>query len=57
MPAAGVLLRARACGVNPGYPIGRHYPGLEDCLLVALTERRTPADVDRLVETLSEVAR
>jgi hypothetical protein len=28
---------------------------MDDVLLVALTEKRTPADVDRLVEVLAEV--
>jgi glycine dehydrogenase subunit 1 len=44
---------ARARGVHPGYPLGRDYAGLDDALLVAVTERRTPADVDRLVEALA----
>ena len=29
--------------------------GMEDCLLVAVTERRTPADIDRLAGVLAEV--
>ena len=41
----------------PGYPLGRDYPGLDDVLLVALTEKRTPADVDRLADVLAEVTR
>src|SRR5262249_43782626 len=28
---------ARRRGVNPGYPLGRDYPGLDDALLVAVT--------------------
>ena len=44
---------ARAQGVNPGYPLGRDYPGLDDALLVAVTEKRTLADIDRLVEALA----
>jgi hypothetical protein len=28
---------------------------MDDVLLVALTEKRTPADVDRLAEVLAEV--
>ncbi len=51
-----VIRKARARGVHPGYALGRDYPGLDDCLLVALTERRTVADVERLVETLRQVA-
>ncbi len=54
--ARDVIRDARAHGVHPGYAIGRDYAGLEDALLVAVTERRTPADVDRLVDVLVEVA-
>jgi glycine dehydrogenase subunit 1 len=39
---------ARADGVNPGYRLGRDYPEHPDGLLVAITERRTRADIDRL---------
>jgi glycine dehydrogenase subunit 1 len=44
---------ARAQGVNPGYPLGRDYPGLDDALLVAVTEKRTIEEIDRLVEVLA----
>ena len=57
IPAREVVRRAREHGVHPGYPLGRAYPGLDDVLLVALTEKRTPGDVDRLAEVLAEVAR
>jgi hypothetical protein len=39
--------------VHPGYALGRDYEGLDDALLVAVTERRTPADIDRLVAALA----
>ena len=45
---------ARARGVHPGYALGRDYAGLDDTLLVAVTERRSPADIDRLVEALAD---
>jgi glycine dehydrogenase subunit 1 len=54
-PAHAVIRDARGRGVHPGYALGRDYPGMDDVLLVALTERRTPADVDRLAEVLEEV--
>jgi glycine dehydrogenase subunit 1 len=44
----GVFERARAAGVNPGYRLGRDYPEYEDGLLVAITERRSRADIDAL---------
>ena len=43
-------------GVHPGYTLGRDYPGMDDCLLVAVTEKRSTADIDRLVDVLVEVA-
>jgi glycine dehydrogenase subunit 1 len=54
-PARDVIRDARGLGVHPGYALGRDYPGLDDVLLVALTEKRTPADVDRLAAVLQEV--
>ncbi len=55
--ARDVIRAARERGVHPGYALGRDYPGMDDVLLVALTEKRSPADVDRLVDVLAEVAR
>jgi glycine dehydrogenase subunit 1 len=55
-PAEEVVRAAKAKGVNPGYPLGRDFPELEDGLLVSLTERRSPADVERLAEVLAEVS-
>ena len=54
-PARDVIRDARALGVHPGYALGRDYEGMDDVLLVALTEKRTPADIDRLAEVLGEV--
>ena len=54
-PAREVIRDARALGVNPGYAIGRDYPGMDDVLLVAVTEKRTPEDVERLAQVLAEV--
>jgi glycine dehydrogenase subunit 1 len=55
VPAEELVRRARAHGVHPGYPLGRDYPGMDDVLLVALTEKRTVEDVDRLASVLREV--
>ncbi len=51
--AREALSAARARGVYAGYPLGRDYPGLDDVLLVAVTEKRTVEEIDRLVEALS----
>jgi glycine dehydrogenase subunit 1 len=54
-PAREVIRDARERGVHPGYAIGRDYEGMDDVLLVAVTEKRSPADVDRLAEVRDEV--
>jgi glycine dehydrogenase subunit 1 len=54
--AREVVRDARARGVHPGYALGRDYEGMDDVLLVAVTEKRTPADIDRLADVLAEVA-
>jgi glycine dehydrogenase subunit 1 len=46
------IAAARAQGVHPGYALGRDYEGLDDALLVAVTEKRKPAEIDRLAEVL-----
>ena len=53
--AGEVIAAARQRGVHPGYALGRDYEGLDDVLLVAVTEKRTPAEIDRLAEVLAEV--
>jgi glycine dehydrogenase subunit 1 len=53
--ARDVVKAARAQGVHPGYALGRDYAGVDDALLIAVTEKRTPADIDRLARVLAEV--
>src|SRR5215211_1396083 len=36
--------------------LGRDYAGMDDALLVCVTEKRTPAEIDRLTAVLEEVA-
>ena len=55
MPAADLIRACRERGVNPGYPLGRDYAGLDDVVLVALTEKRSAEDVERLAEVVGEV--
>ncbi|MGE3139995.1 MAG: aminomethyl-transferring glycine dehydrogenase subunit GcvPA [Thermoleophilia bacterium] len=51
-PVEAVVERCAAEGVNAGYPLGRDYPEHADGLLVAITERRSRADIDRLADVL-----
>jgi glycine dehydrogenase subunit 1 len=52
-PAEEAIRAARAQGVHPGYALKRDYAGMEDALLVCVTEKRTAADIDRLAEVLA----
>jgi glycine dehydrogenase subunit 1 len=51
-PVEAVIDRCLAAGINPGVPLGGE--GHENGLLVAITEQRTRADIDRLAEVLGE---
>jgi glycine cleavage system P protein (glycine dehydrogenase) subunit 1 len=51
-PVAAVIERCAAEGVACGVPLGGDYAEFEDGLLVAITERRSRADIDRLAEVL-----
>jgi glycine dehydrogenase subunit 1 len=51
-PVERVIARCAAQGVNPGYALGRAYPEYRDGLLVAITERRTRAEIDQLADVL-----
>ena len=52
-PVDRVIARCREEGLNPGYALARDYPELKDGLLVAITERRTRTDIDRLADVLA----
>jgi glycine dehydrogenase subunit 1 len=49
-PVERVIERCRRDGVNPGLSLGPL--GYEDGLLIAITERRTRTDIDRLADVL-----
>src|SRR5207249_479151 len=51
--ARDVVRDALAEGIHPGYALGRDYPGMDDVLLVAVTERRTKDEIERLAEVLA----
>ena len=52
-PTNRVIARCQEQGINPGYALGRDYPEYDNGLLVAITERRTKADIDRLADALA----
>jgi glycine dehydrogenase subunit 1 len=47
-----VIDRITARGYVPGFPLGRYYPGLENGLLVACTEKTSDEDIGILAEML-----
>jgi glycine cleavage system P protein (glycine dehydrogenase) subunit 1 len=51
-PVTAVLDRCAAEGIGAGYPLGREYPEHENGLVVAITERRSKRDIDRLADVL-----
>lgn len=51
-----LLQDALEAGFLAGIPLGRWYPELSDCFLVAVTEKRTKHEIDRLVEVLTDAS-
>jgi glycine dehydrogenase subunit 1 len=49
----GLLKSALDAGYLAGLPLGRWYPELADCVLIAVTERRTKQEIDGLAHTLT----
>jgi glycine dehydrogenase subunit 1 len=53
--AAECVGRMVELGFAAGFPVGRYYPGMENYLLVAVTEKRTKYEIGRLAEALEAV--
>ena len=47
-----VMEHAQRQNIFAGIPLGRWYPRLADCLLVAVTEKRTREEIERLVAAI-----
>lgn len=48
---AGMMIER---GFAAGFPLGRYYPGMENHLLVAVTEKRTKHDIGYFAEALED---
>jgi glycine dehydrogenase subunit 1 len=48
-----LLASAVESGFFAGVPLGRWYPGLADCFLVTVTEKRTKEEIDQLADCLT----
>jgi glycine dehydrogenase subunit 1 len=51
----GLVEAAQAQGIFAGVPLRRWYPDLADCLLVAVTEKRTKREIDRLADVANSM--
>ena len=49
----GALAACRDDGIQAGIPLGTWFPDHDDCLLVAVTEKRTKDEIDRLASHAS----
>jgi glycine dehydrogenase subunit 1 len=54
-PVDSVIAACQDRGVNPGFALEHDYPEYPGGLLVAITEQRSRADIDRLADTLGDV--
>ena len=53
-PAAEIVARLLDAGVAAGVPLGAYYPGMDDALVVTVTEKRTRTEIDALAGLLEE---
>lgn len=53
--AAEAVTRLIEKGFAAGFPLGRYYKGMENSLLVAVTEKRTRRQIDKLAEELEAI--
>ena len=42
-------------GFAAGFPLGRFYKGMNNYLLVAVTEKRTKEEIEKFAETLEKI--
>jgi glycine dehydrogenase subunit 1 len=49
-----LIAKSLDAGFLAGVPLGRWYPELDDCFLLAITEKRTKGEIDALATALAE---
>jgi glycine dehydrogenase subunit 1 len=52
-----LLKELRSQGYHAGLPLGRWYPSMERCLSMAVTEKRTRAEIDGLVDEVRKLVK
>ncbi|OGS21037.1 MAG: glycine dehydrogenase (aminomethyl-transferring) [Elusimicrobia bacterium RIFOXYA2_FULL_39_19] len=55
MDAADAVSALIEKGFAAGFPLGRYYKGMEHCMLVSVTEKRTKEEIGHLKESLESV--
>ena len=53
--ASGLVSRMIDRGFAPGFPLGRYYKGMDNYLLIAVTEKRTREQIGMFAEALEGV--
>ncbi|HMM21061.1 MAG TPA: aminomethyl-transferring glycine dehydrogenase subunit GcvPA [Selenomonadales bacterium] len=51
-PPAEINKKLRRVGILGGFDLGGPYPGLENCMLICVTEKRTKGEIDRLASEM-----
>ena len=54
-PVANLLEITATIGLQPGLPLATYYPELGQTLLICVTETKTEADIDQLVQWIAKV--
>jgi glycine dehydrogenase subunit 1 len=57
VPPEQIIQELASAGFLPGVDLGQFGLGLDDCLLVAVTEKRTKEQIDHLMAHLQKFAR
>lgn len=57
IPAKQVINEMTKCGILPGIDAGRWFNGLDNCLIIAATEKRTAVEIDNLADRLKELSK
>ena len=55
MEADAAVERLLGKGMAAGMPLARHYGGMENCIVVTVTEKRSRRQIDRLAAALEEI--
>ena len=55
IPAEKVIRELFSRGIAAGFPLRRYWPEMDNCLLVAVTEKRTKEDIDYLAHALEVI--